>query len=66
MTTGGEDAKDPRWYINGKEVGTELDTWITLPKAGKHKVELRAENAATESVQIVVYEPSDDGDTPVE
>lgn len=66
VVTGREAAKDPGWYIDGKKVSAALDAWITLPKVGKHKVELRAKGAATESVQIVVYEPSDDGGTPVE
>ena len=60
VTTGREDAKDPGWYIDGKEIATGLDSWTVLPKPGKHKVELRAIGAETKSVEIVVYEPADD------
>ncbi len=65
VVTGREEAKNPRWYIDGKEVAKELDAWTTLPKPGKYKVELRAKDTPTVSVQIFVGESSDEDVVPV-
>jgi hypothetical protein len=50
-----------RWLLDGEDVGTGLDVWITAPAEGEHKVTLVAEDRFGRSERTVVFQTVEAG-----